>query len=107
MDALCIDALEVVENYLPMVIDIVRRMGYDGGMDKDSVVEKVYSSIGVHANHCCVLHGCKYGDGDCPVEDEVVQQQVPCEFCREPDELVRAQAAIDEELALLKKIGYA
>jgi hypothetical protein len=22
---------------------------------------------GVHENHCCKNHGCKYGDSDCPV----------------------------------------
>lgn len=23
---------------------------------------------GVHISHCCILHGCKYGDRDCPVK---------------------------------------
>jgi hypothetical protein len=23
---------------------------------------------GVHLTHCCAIHGCKYGDDDCPVE---------------------------------------
>ena len=25
------------------------------------------SKYGVHRTHCCILHGCKYGDDDCPV----------------------------------------
>ena len=24
-------------------------------------------NVGVHQTHCCVVHGCKYGDEDCPV----------------------------------------
>jgi hypothetical protein len=23
--------------------------------------------MGVHDTHCCAIHGCKYGDDDCPV----------------------------------------
>lgn len=35
----------------------------------------------VHETHCCVLHGCKYGDEDCPVITKEVQQQYLCESC--------------------------
>lgn len=38
---------------------------------------------GVHQTHCCVHHGCKYGDEDCPVEQRQVVQEYPCEMCRE------------------------
>jgi hypothetical protein len=39
---------------------------------------------GVHVEHCCVRHGCKYGDDeDCPVESGKVQQSYPCESCTE------------------------
>lgn len=38
-------------------------------------------SIGVHLTHCCVVHGCKYGDKDCPVEEGTHQQTGPCESC--------------------------
>lgn len=38
-------------------------------------------SIGVHASHCCKWHGCKYGDDDCPVCSEEVEQLYLCEYC--------------------------
>lgn len=37
--------------------------------------------VGVHATHCCVIHGCKYGDEDCPVENKEVMQEYLCEQC--------------------------
>ncbi len=36
---------------------------------------------GVHITHCCVKHGCKYGDIDCPVATKLVLQKYPCEDC--------------------------
>lgn len=39
------------------------------------------NNAGVHATHCCVRHGCKYGDSDCPVVGGTVPQRYPCEFC--------------------------
>ncbi|MGD9678132.1 MAG: hypothetical protein AB7V16_07180 [Vulcanibacillus sp.] len=38
-------------------------------------------NIKVHASHCCVLHGCKYGDSECPVVLKLVQQLYECETC--------------------------
>jgi len=36
----------------------------------------------VHTEHCCALHGCKYGDGDnCPVESGKKIQSHLCEDC--------------------------
>jgi hypothetical protein len=35
----------------------------------------------VHTEHCCVIHGCKYGDPNCPVEKGVLVQSIPCEYC--------------------------
>ncbi len=32
-------------------------------------------------SHCCVLHGCKYGNDDCPVYHRIVIQDYPCEDC--------------------------
>jgi hypothetical protein len=37
--------------------------------------------IGVHKGHCCVKHGCKYGEPDCPVVNQVVEQSYTCEEC--------------------------
>jgi hypothetical protein len=40
---------------------------------------------GVHINHCCEKHGCKYGDIDCPVILNLAKQNHPCEFCRDEE----------------------
>lgn len=36
---------------------------------------------GVHESHCCVIHGCKYGDKDCPVVKGKTKQDYICEEC--------------------------
>lgn len=37
----------------------------------------------VHIRHCCVFHGCKYGEGkNCPVESGKVQQEFSCPDCK-------------------------
>ncbi|WCK57491.1 hypothetical protein PP175_25840 (plasmid) [Aneurinibacillus sp. Ricciae_BoGa-3] len=51
------------------------------------------SKYGVHERHCCVRHGCKYGDKDCPVINELTKQDNICEECSDEgiktvDELV-------------------
>jgi hypothetical protein len=35
-----------------------------------------------HTEHCCVIHGCKYGKPDCPVETRASTQSYPCESCQ-------------------------
>lgn len=48
------------------------------------------SLIGTHIDHCCPLHGCKYGDTSCPVAAGRVEPDHPCEQCcydREHDRL--------------------
>jgi hypothetical protein len=35
----------------------------------------------VHTEHCCVLHGCKYMDEDCPVKTRKKKQSYTCEDC--------------------------
>ena len=36
----------------------------------------------VHTEHCCKIHGCKYGDDEnCPVVNSYRMQSFPCEFC--------------------------
>jgi hypothetical protein len=42
--------------------------------------------FGVHVTHCCVWHGCKYRDDDCPVETKQVKQAYDCEACGWEDE---------------------
>lgn len=36
---------------------------------------------GVHENHCCPIHGCKYGDADCPVVLKLIPSNHRCESC--------------------------
>lgn len=40
-------------------------------------------NVGTHEDHCCKIHGCKYGDEDCPVAAGVLAQAFPCEDCPE------------------------
>ena len=35
----------------------------------------------VHKTHCCLEHGCKYGDKDCPVANRKIKQSGACETC--------------------------
>lgn len=49
----------------------------------DDVPVKNY---GVHRTHCCVIHGCKYGNPKCPVELEIITLDYPCEFCNDGDD---------------------
>lgn len=39
------------------------------------------TKVGVHESHCCAVHGCKYGDKDCPVVNRKIPQKYPCEEC--------------------------
>lgn len=36
----------------------------------------------VHTEHCCLEHGCKYGDDNCTVVTGKEPQSFPCETCR-------------------------
>lgn len=49
--------------------------------DIDCPVHGDTSSHRVHMSHCCLTHGCKYGYPDCPVANEMVTQDYPCESC--------------------------
>jgi hypothetical protein len=40
----------------------------------------------VHTEHCCNIHGCKYGDPKCPVSTSVKKQSFACEYCVEESE---------------------
>lgn len=39
----------------------------------------------VHTEHCCKIHGCKYGK-NCPVTNGSKNQSSPCQMCSEQDE---------------------
>jgi hypothetical protein len=36
----------------------------------------------IHASHCCLEHGCKYGDNNCPVVTGEIKQKYECEECK-------------------------
>ena len=38
--------------------------------------------MGVHESHCCKIHGCKYGEADCPVTTGRTRQLYLCEDCK-------------------------
>jgi len=40
-----------------------------------------HRDLQVHLSHCCIMHGCKYNDADCPVANKLAQQQYLCEEC--------------------------
>lgn len=68
------------------------------------------SNIGVHVGHCCIRHGCKYGDNkNCPVVTGMALQDFPCEYCdMDRDELreILMRADPEEIAAELRKLGY-
>lgn len=50
-------------------------------------LKAVKTNLEVHLNHCCLTHGCKYGDGQkCPVESGKYIQLFPCEECHHEQE---------------------
>lgn len=61
-------------------------------MSKDLVSEK--RKTGVHKSHCCILHGCKYNECDCPVNAGEITQSYICEEC------------FDDGLSSLKDIEF-
>jgi hypothetical protein len=62
---------------------------------------KVSSNDAIHASHCCVWHGCKYGDPDCPVETGRIKQEYICEWC---SELLRDEKYLRQQLQVIDKI---
>lgn len=71
------------------------RKGYSEGQAK--------RSEGVHASHCCVEHGCKYGDKNCPVVQGMIEQKHPCEDC-EPGMMIReGYTSLDQICALARR----
>jgi len=72
--------------------DIVSTNNYEQRKSlKEHAAHKGESTIpkdkwGVHTTHCCKFHGCKYGEQDCPVELELVDQVYPCEWCEDGEE---------------------
>lgn len=67
---------------------------------------------GVHETHCCPVHGCKYGDADCPVTLGAASPRYSnnngCEHCELPSEADRAPDEREVALAraVHKVVGY-
>lgn len=59
------------------------------------------ATIDVHAAHCCIWHGCKYGDPDCPVEKGLIKQEYICEWC---SEMLKDEVYIRQQLKTLEEI---
>jgi len=55
---------------------------------------------GTHRTHCCVIHGCKYGHPECPVENKKLEQDFICEQC-DADGINSI-----EEIKILMKHGF-
>lgn len=61
---------------------------------------------GVHSTHCCSKHGCKYGDNDCPVVLELVEQAYPCEWCREEENEILNHKTVTFTTTNLEEIKF-
>lgn len=44
------------------------------GIQNEITILPDEAKIRVHRGHCCIHHGCKYGDEDCPVVNQSVKQ---------------------------------
>ena len=49
------------------------------------------SSKDVHTEHCCTIHGCKYGSTDCTVVKGLKEQSFPCEDCSQDNDTTEEQ----------------
>lgn len=57
----------------------------DSAVKKSTPVQEYKNNFGgknVHTEHCCIEHGCKYGENSyCPVVNGFQKQSYPCEQC--------------------------
>lgn len=60
---------------------------------------------GTHRTHCCALHGCKYGEDDCPVVSGEITQDYRCEFCE--DDGIKEVWQVEEFIYIKKKLETA
>ena len=72
-------ALAIVEKYNreQLLASRIER----GNNSKESPMPKEYWAV--HEGHCCLEHGCKYGDDNCPVALGLTKQKSPCESCED------------------------
>lgn len=61
-------------------------------------------NIGTHTSHCCLEHGCKYNEENCPVELKTHEQEFPCEECQPPEVIRERIASLREELKQMEAL---
>jgi len=76
-----------------------RRIQAGLSIDEESPAEVDVDDVGVHRTHCCVIHGCKYGDKRCPVAYGQVKQEYICEDCHE----IEGWTSLDDVKAKVKQ----
>jgi hypothetical protein len=57
----------------------------------------------VHTEHCCIAHGCKYMDDDCPVYLGTKTQSYICEDCQDEPTPVVTKTEIARRIEVSKK----
>ena len=79
----------------------------------EELLERATAQEGAHRTHCCVAHGCKYGDRNCPVETGRIQQDYLCEDCSELEGWTsldqvkhRVQRSMNDEVPLITMENY-
>lgn len=71
---------------------------------------KTVKNRGTHIGHCCLKHGCKYGDDYtseyyCPVTAGEDDQEYPCEYCPDNEEQILDQIKdLEQELEFARKL---
>jgi len=59
------------------------------------MTDKINIEDEIHRNHCCVIHGCKYNDKQCPVANGQVKQKYICQDCNELEAIEPDVARVD------------
>jgi hypothetical protein len=84
---------------VPFLVALMESLCYGGVISKELIREKrenimatTVDKVGVHTTHCCSLHGCKYGNSNCPVVLGTHAQEYGCEDCVHPD-IIRERIA--------------
>lgn len=82
-----------------------QKLKEDAASKGTTTIEK--SKWGVHETHCCILHGCKYNDVDCPVELALIKQKYTCESCNDYNYYDTITSKIDSKISNFEKIDKA
>lgn len=85
----CFKTKEEAKKLIPPMSILTRVSVDEAGREIDFAIfdsdrtEDVVFNYQVHLAHCCVIHGCKYGDPKCPVVNGQMLQKYLCEECSE------------------------